>query len=61
MRTSQNRVDPGSRTICRRPCRALLTPAFINGVDPRVGKTGLGLIGGHAYSAPYEDLTLVSN
>jgi peptide/nickel transport system substrate-binding protein len=33
---------------------------FINGVGPRVGESGLGLIGGHAYSAPYEDVTLRS-
>ena len=32
--------------------------AFINGVGPRVGESGLGVIGGHAYSAPYEDVTL---
>src|SRR4029450_1090816 len=32
--------------------------AFINGVGPRVHESGLGLIAGHAYSAPYEDLTL---
>ena len=32
--------------------------AFLNGVGPRVGESGLGLISGHAYSAPYEDLTL---
>ena len=31
---------------------------FINGVGPRVGESGLGLISGHAYSAPYEDVTL---
>jgi len=31
---------------------------FINGVGPRVGESGLGLIAGHAYSAPYEDVTL---
>jgi len=31
---------------------------FLNGVGPRVGESGLGLITGHAYSAPYEDLTL---
>ncbi|MET0488461.1 MAG: ABC transporter substrate-binding protein, partial [Candidatus Rokuibacteriota bacterium] len=31
---------------------------FINGLGPRVGESGLGLIGGHAYSAPYEDVTL---
>ena len=33
---------------------------FLNGVGPRVGESGLGLITGHAYSAPYEDLTLKS-
>ncbi len=32
--------------------------AFINAVGPRVGESGLGLIAGHAYSAPYEDVTL---
>ena len=32
--------------------------AFLNGVGPRVDESGLGLIAGHAYSAPYEDLTL---
>ncbi len=32
--------------------------AFINGAGPRVGESGLGLISGHAYSAPYEDVTL---
>ena len=31
---------------------------FINGVGPRVAESGLGLIAGHAYSAPYEDLKL---
>jgi peptide/nickel transport system substrate-binding protein len=33
-------------------------PAFLNGVGPRVQESGLGLISGHAYSAPYEDVTL---
>ncbi len=33
--------------------------AFINGAGPRVAESGLGLIPGHAYSAPYEDVTLV--
>lgn len=33
--------------------------APLNGTGPRVGESGLGLIPGHAYSAPYEDLTLV--
>ncbi len=32
--------------------------AFLNGIGPRVDQSGLGLIAGHAYSAPYEDLTL---
>jgi peptide/nickel transport system substrate-binding protein len=32
--------------------------AFLNGVGPRVEESGLGLIAGHAYSAPYEDLKL---
>jgi peptide/nickel transport system substrate-binding protein len=31
---------------------------FLNGHGPRVAESGLGLIPGHAYSAPYEDLTL---
>jgi hypothetical protein len=31
---------------------------FINGVGPRVEESVLGLIAGHAYSAPYEDLKL---
>jgi peptide/nickel transport system substrate-binding protein len=42
--------------------RAVYAPiwelAFLNGVGPRVGESGLGLISGHAYSAPYEDVTL---
>jgi peptide/nickel transport system substrate-binding protein len=32
--------------------------AFINGHGPRVAESGLGLIPGHAYSAPYEDVKL---
>jgi len=32
--------------------------AFINGVGPRVGESGFGLIAGFPYTAPYEDLTL---
>jgi peptide/nickel transport system substrate-binding protein len=32
--------------------------AFLNGSGPRVKESGLGLIEGHAYSAPYEDVTL---
>ena len=32
--------------------------AFLNGAGPRVKESGLGLIPGFTYSAPYEDLTL---
>jgi peptide/nickel transport system substrate-binding protein len=32
--------------------------AFINAKGPRVEESGLGLIPGHAYSAPYEDIKL---
>jgi peptide/nickel transport system substrate-binding protein len=32
--------------------------AFINGQGPRVEESGLGLIPGHAYSAPYEDVRI---
>jgi len=42
--------------------RAMFVPiwqlGFLNGVGPRVKESGLGLIAGHAYSAPYEDLAL---
>jgi peptide/nickel transport system substrate-binding protein len=31
---------------------------FINGVGPRVGESGFGLIPGFAYTAPYEDITI---
>jgi peptide/nickel transport system substrate-binding protein len=34
--------------------------AFLNGVGPRVGESGFGLIPGHPYSSPYEDVTLKS-
>jgi len=34
--------------------------AFISGVGPRVGESGLGLIATHPYSAPYEDVTLAA-
>jgi peptide/nickel transport system substrate-binding protein len=36
----------------------ILEPAFLNGVGPRVVESGLGLIPGHPYSAPYEDVEL---
>jgi peptide/nickel transport system substrate-binding protein len=32
--------------------------AFLNGVGPRVAESALGLIPGHAYSAPYEDVAI---
>jgi len=35
--------------------------AFINGQGKRVGESGLGLIRGHAFSAPYEDVTIKQN
>jgi peptide/nickel transport system substrate-binding protein len=45
--------------------KAMVVPiwelAFLNGVGPRVAESGLGLITGHAYSAPYEDLKLKGN
>ena len=31
---------------------------FLNGVGPRVGESGFGLMPGFAYTAPYEDVTL---
>jgi len=31
---------------------------FLNGVGPRVGQSGFGLMPGYAYTAPYEDITL---
>jgi peptide/nickel transport system substrate-binding protein len=32
--------------------------AFINGLGPRVEESGLGLIAGHPYSAPYDDIAI---
>jgi len=32
--------------------------AFINGVGPRVGESGFGLIARFPYTSPYEDITL---
>jgi peptide/nickel transport system substrate-binding protein len=34
---------------------------FLNGVGPRVGESGFGLMPGYAYTAPYEDITLKSS
>jgi peptide/nickel transport system substrate-binding protein len=36
----------------------VLEPAFLNGVGPRVGQSGLGVIANFPYSGPYEDVTL---
>jgi peptide/nickel transport system substrate-binding protein len=36
----------------------LVEPALLNGYGRRVAESGLGLIAGHLYSAPYEDLKL---
>jgi peptide/nickel transport system substrate-binding protein len=42
--------------------RAIFAPiwqlGFLNGVGPRVGESGFGLIAGYAYTGPYEDITL---
>jgi len=38
----------------------IVEPAFLNGIGPRVDEAGLGLITGHLYSAPYEDLRIKS-
>jgi len=42
--------------------RAMFAPlwqlGFLNAAGPRVKESGLGLIAGHAYSAPYEDVSL---
>ena len=42
--------------------RAMFAPiwelAFLHGVGPRMEESGLGLIAGHGFSAPYEDVKL---
>lgn len=38
----------------------IMEPAFLNGHGPRVAESGLGLVTGHAYSAPYEEVRLKS-
>jgi hypothetical protein len=42
--------------------RAIYAPiwqlAFINGIGPRVGESGFGLIARFPYTAPYEDITI---
>ena len=50
--------DAAARARAARSMRTIWQLAFINGAGPRVGESGLGLIAGHAYSAPYEDVTL---
>ena len=34
--------------------------AFLNGVGPRVGESGFGLIPGFPYTGPFEDITIKS-
>jgi peptide/nickel transport system substrate-binding protein len=36
----------------------ILEPAFLSGQGSRVAESGLGLITGHLYSAPFEDVKL---
>jgi peptide/nickel transport system substrate-binding protein len=36
----------------------IVEPSFLNGYGSRVAESGFGLIAGHNYSAPYEDLRL---
>ncbi len=36
----------------------ILEPAFLSGSGPRVAESGLGLITGHLYTAPFEDVKL---
>src|SRR5262245_3289992 len=36
----------------------VIEPALLNGQGPRLAESGLGLITGHPYSSPYEDLRL---
>ena len=36
----------------------LVEPVLLSGYGARVAEPGLGLIAGHVYSAPYEDLRL---
>jgi peptide/nickel transport system substrate-binding protein len=42
--------------------KAIVAPIFLNaglnGIGPRVGESGIGLIAGYAWSGPYEDVTL---
>jgi peptide/nickel transport system substrate-binding protein len=61
-------LDPERRTAILEKMQQILSErtiaapiwqlAFINGVGPRVGESGFGLIPGFAYTAPYEDITI---
>lgn len=66
-------VDRRPKSSCRSPAldlrrtpevyeRTIYAPiwqlTFINGVGPRVGESGFGLIPRFPYTAPYEDITL---
>ena len=36
----------------------IVEPAFLTGVGPRIGESAIGMIPGHAYSYPYEEIKL---
>jgi hypothetical protein len=44
--------------VAAAPDGQLTWGVHINGHGPRVQESGLGLIPGHAYSAPYEDVRI---
>ena len=68
LREQATELDRGKREATLRRVqqlvheRAMFAPlydlAFVNGVGRRVEESGLGLIAGYAFSAPYEDLKL---
>ena len=63
-RTSTGPAQGFRRIASTRSCgiyAPLLQLAFINGVGPRVGESGFGLIPGFADIAPFEDITLKSS
>ena len=52
-------LDKMQQLVAERTIYApLLQLAFINGIGPRVGESGFGLIPGFAYTGPFEDITL---
>ena len=52
-------VEKIQRMVCERTVIAPIWQlGFINGVGPRVGESGFGLITDFAYTAPFEDITL---